>query len=837
MQRSRIDNLLKEAVERSVVVTMTAGTGYGKTKAVSMFLEKEQAAYRPIWVRLTEMDNLTTSFWNNIIQSVSAQSEILTERLSKIEFPERLSDFEQFLQMITEQIEIQSHFVVVFDDLHLVYNDAVLDFIQRLIFTQMDHLTFILLSRSVIDLNVAQMYERGILSNVAERDLRFTLEEVHHYFAQQGFRLSEDQERMILQETEGWALAVSLLCLEKHHNRHDGEPHADGMMRYVYTMFERDIYRFYSREMQDFMVKLSLLDAYPVQLMCEIAGLDLKETMDFVDNNLFMIYDPYTRSCQIHNMFLQFLREKQQYLEESVIMEVYRTAGAWYLQLDMRYEALRYYRKCRAYETIWDILSHYERVRLSWGRAQYFLDLLEEFPCSLREAHPEIRLYKASLLFNNLRLSEARDEALALKQELERREDEAAKRLLGEVYIELGLLSMAEKRGDFPDCFAQADQLLPGGSQFFLTSQAIDFGHSIVCNDLEKDELERMLAVYMETLPTVSRVMNGFGHGLQYLARAEVEFFRADLSEAKQDAYKAIYMGQEKGQHDIVCSAYFLLIRIYMATGMYQELTTCNQDIRLYVQAHPEVQRNYDMIKGWFYCMAKQPDQVATWIVKDEINRRSTPPISMGREKWIKILYHIKQQQYYEAIALAENLQYQYRINRLNINEITVFLCKLVAEYHLGNTEKAVHCLNEAYEKCQKNDMMMLFIEHGNSMRAIIDAARKSPICKIPQAWLDMVYAKASTYGKRMAHVMKEYQTARKISGNEYNLTPREKEILEDLCQGLSRSEIALARNISVNTVKSMIKTIYGKIGALNLADAVRIAMTMRIHETTQRDF
>jgi LuxR family maltose regulon positive regulatory protein len=40
----------------------------------------------------------------------------------------------------------------------------------------------------------------------------------------------------------------------------------------------------------------------------------------------------------------------------------------------------------------------------------------------------------------------------------------------------------------------------------------------------------------------------------------------------------------------------------------------------------------------------------------------------------------------------------------------------------------------------------------------------------------------------------------------------------------MTQEEIASVSSLSVNTVKSMIRSVYNKLGALNKADAVRIA-------------
>ena len=60
-------------------------------------------------------------------------------------------------------------------------------------------------------------------------------------------------------------------------------------------------------------------------------------------------------------------------------------------------------------------------------------------------------------------------------------------------------------------------------------------------------------------------------------------------------------------------------------------------------------------------------------------------------------------------------------------------------------------------------------------------------------------------------------------------LSFREKEILRDLYQGLSRPEIASSKNISINAVKLMINSIYEKLNAKNIADAIRIAVSRKL--------
>jgi DNA-binding NarL/FixJ family response regulator len=56
-------------------------------------------------------------------------------------------------------------------------------------------------------------------------------------------------------------------------------------------------------------------------------------------------------------------------------------------------------------------------------------------------------------------------------------------------------------------------------------------------------------------------------------------------------------------------------------------------------------------------------------------------------------------------------------------------------------------------------------------------------------------------------------------------LTPRETEVLQLLAQGLANKQIALELDISEHTVKFHISSIYGKLGATNRTEAVRLGL------------
>jgi LuxR family maltose regulon positive regulatory protein len=129
----------------------------------------------------------------------------------------------------------------------------------------------------------------------------------------------------------------------------------------------------------------------------------------------------------------------------------------------------------------------------------------------------------------------------------------------------------------------------------------------------------------------------------------------------------------------------------------------------------------------------------------------------------------------------------------------------------------------------------MPFIEMGKDMRSLAEAALRdgeSSGIRIPRSWLEKIRLGASAYAKKLFAIAARYQTgsggaARPAGDLQVSLSRREKEVLTAILQGMTRVEIAAQTSLSANTIKSITRSVYNKLGALNKADAVRIAASM----------
>lgn len=380
----------------------------------------------------------------------------------------------------------------------------------------------------------------------------------------------------------------------------------------------------------------------------------------------------------------------------------------------------------------------------------------------------------------------------------------------------------------------KACELLPNGSNYIDSKgRVLNTQNAIMMNNTSKGALREIEEVLFETIPYVSKVMNGCATGLDYLASAEAAYFTGDMNKAVQNAYEAIYRAKEYDIDDIVSSGYFLLIRISFVRGSYKNAVANLDQLKDYInslECGEALQYMIDIANSWFCVMLDQADKVSDWIMDDIQSNKMIAPYSIGIERLVRANCYLKQERYYELLAWANQYVKPMRQQNRLLVLLEILIQKAVAYYHIGEKSQAFVTLQAAYDLAHENNLIMQFVEHGNDMRALTNAAKRAKGHHIPQEWLDEIYTKSTTYEKRLAFIKAKYNMEN-CSGSttSIRLTNREKEVLIDLSQGLTRDEIALNLNISVNTVKSILQNIYNKLGAVNSADAIRIAIKMKI--------
>ncbi|MDR3139538.1 MAG: LuxR C-terminal-related transcriptional regulator [Treponema sp.] len=834
-------NLLEKAVQNPLVAVV-AGTGYGKTQAVLSFVRQYKA--NATWMQITDWDNNEWRFWENFIQTVSLINKESAVKLADLGFPGTKRQFDRYIVIPRQDVLPQSRYIFVYDDFHLLRNEAVLDFLRRSLTSPFSNITSVLISRSEPAVNMMGLLSKGLVATITEDELRFSQEEMENFFQLQDITLPEDAAQKLYQDTEGWAFAIALAGQAlKQGNPDRGRSF---IRENVFQHIEREIFSAISGDLQKFLIKLSLVNHLSAELLLELAvpgegrkgdtghsGRDLIGEMERIDS--FIRFDPYLSAYRIHLLLLEYLKSRQDELTEEEKRDVHIRAGRWCAANNLKTDAISYYEKAGVYDKLLEVVYTLP-MALPDYITRFLQDVFARAPEELYEKNAIARLLRTRLLFTLRKFDEAEGDAWEIINRFEGRPlSRFSSRLLGATYNHLGFIGMIRSvmsdRYDFAGYFEKArayyDQE-PAKLRGPVT--VINLG-SYTCRvgSAKPGGPEKFIEALAASVPHIAATLNGCAWGMEDLARAELAYFKGDLDRAEKFLYQALYKAQKRNQYEIENRALFYLLRLHVALGDQDRLPDILKLLEAQIEVPDYINRYilYDITLGWFYTQTGLTGKIAPWL-KEEFEERELNSFISGMETVVRAKWYITEKEFARALASLKSRENPFGLEVFLFGKILIKILEAVCRYNLGEEPGALRALEGAYALASPNALDMPFIETGRHMYLLAGAALKDKNSLIPQGWLEKIRRNASAYAKKLAAAAAKLGEQKKDRpAPEFILSRQERRVLTGLSQGMTRGDMAREYGLPITRIKNVISGIYLKLGAVNRADAIRIAIAM----------
>jgi LuxR family maltose regulon positive regulatory protein len=850
LERPRVDRILEKAFQNHVV-TVVAGEGSGKTHAVSSFLQKTGRNF--IWVQLSRQDNLGWHSWENYTRGVARINPRAAKILFDIGFPESNRQYDRYLSLLKDEMISPEPYVLVFDDSHLVTSPAVLRHIDRALSVPVSRNTIVIISRTDPAINTVSLLSKGLLAEITAEELRFTREETEAYFRLHNVILEDGELTRIFDKTEGWALALGLILHEVKAADSGGRAW-DNVMLPIRKM-EENIFSSMEGELRNFLIKLSLIEHWPRNLLERLdpGGKNIAAMEQF---SSLIRSDAYLRGFRIHQLFLDFLREKQGALSREEIRDVYGKHAQWCVENGLPTDAALDYERAGDYRGFIRLIESLPRL-LSRTVASFFLGIVERFSAGNTEAGEDpdflfLRfIIRSRLLVSLDRFEESAEECRAVIARFEGRlPDPGCSRILVAAYNNLGVLGIRSCRYtrnyDFAGWFEKGyrrylENPEPARGQIGqsnIGSYAIQVGISAA-----PEEVRAFIDSCEAAASYTSLSLSGYLCGTGALARSELAYHRRDLNSAEQFARQAVYQGREKNQNEVEACALFFLMRVHIHKGDVAGLREAEQRLKAQLEKSEYINRYniHEVIMGRFYIRLGLVERIAPWL-RMEREEGELNVLSRGFDTLVRARCLLIEKNYSETLRILEKERTEGDLGTFLLGFMEMTVMEAVTRHQLGDREGALAALKRAYDTGLPHGIVMPFIELGEYMHALAGAvlkddpgdSAKAGILSIPREWLQTIRRDASAYAKKRSLLAAQY------SGRETPPSPDfsryELAILNSLSQGRTSEEIAGAMGVPVKTVKSAIRGLYIKLGAVNRAGAVRSATGKGLLDAVMKD-
>jgi LuxR family maltose regulon positive regulatory protein len=326
--RPRIDERV-DAGRQGLLTVVSGPPGAGKTMAMASWAAT-RAGLPPIaWVTLDEYDNRPRAFWSYVVEALRHAG---VEIPGTVWAPGRGRVDHAFLLRLTAAITASGlPVVLVLDDLHLVTEPRILNGLTRVLANARPHLSLVVGSRSDPILPLHRYRLAGELTEIRAGELAFSVEEAGQLMEQHGIALPADSLGFLTGRTDGWvaALRLAAISMTTHPDPAQFVKHVAAEDSAVAGYLVDEVLNALPAAMRSFLLRTSILDEVNAALASELASAEPATDLPALAQANALIQPLGGGWYRYHPLLADVLRLKLRRESPDLELDLHRRAARW----------------------------------------------------------------------------------------------------------------------------------------------------------------------------------------------------------------------------------------------------------------------------------------------------------------------------------------------------------------------------------------------------------------------------------------------------------------------------------------------------------------------------
>ncbi len=864
--RPRLIELINRR-ENPCFTLISAPAGFGKTTFLSEWARQSQV---PIaWLSLDANDNDPVRFLSYAAAALmTIDPTVGDDALAAIQAPQAQPIDVILALLINDVTDYQKAVTLIFDDYQYIESEEVHQAVFSVIERLPPNLQILLSTRVDPPWPFARLRARGTMSEIRANDLRFTHSETGQFLNEvMDLNLTAEELSKLDERTEGWIAGLQMVALSLH-DRTDRTAFIEsfsGSHRYILDYLMEEVLERQPPEIRTFLLETSILERLSAPLCEELTGQpNAHKMLDHIDqSNLFLIpLDEERRWYRYHHLFSELLKTRLKEIHEQRLLELHEKASQWFEKHDLINEAIHHGLEGQDEARSIQLLES-KALELVFQGGLWTLDRwIKRLPRPTVAASPRLCLAEAWAYvymgnFEACRLAldacegalgadgaNKVDQGLILGQlngirayiawfegEIDASEQYARQSLtqlpesdkMGRAWAHEVLGAMLRSRGELEEAQVHLENAIEISIKAGALHMAIDAYWELSVLTYTRGQLDETMRLCQQAIDLANRFVRQGGQrlpviGYIYTRYALVYFARGDLERALQHALEGLRLSKRWGVMDALVMSQLSLARVYASRKEYDRAQQAFNDAKniasdlspMYlatVESHEtlmhlergDLRTAFEHLKHTTSKLSDRPNHVHfhEYSILARVNIAQS---SATRKKLSK-----------QVIELLKYMEEKCDEINADGTNIEILLTLVLAHQAMGNETEAMDALEKALRLAQTDEYIQPFIRVKSqiveTMRNLLRKDRQSTfITKI----LQHGEPESKPAGVRAASMFLAE-----------DLSQRELDVLRLLPSQLSTNEIAEELYVATSTVRSHIKSIYGKLAVHSRREAV----------------
>jgi LuxR family maltose regulon positive regulatory protein len=346
--RTRLFDVLDESVREKPLVLLSAPAGVGKTVLLSSWIATRRLPGPPCWLTLDSDDNDPVRLLDDLLCALRGSGAIASESaLGELTVPANTASERPLTLLVNGLAELSAPLLLVLDEIHELSSPAATNAIDFLVRHAPAQLRLVLAGRADPPLPIERLHVAGALRELRIAELAFDREETAELCRQLHLQLTGEEIDTLWRRTEGWAAALRLAAFSLQGHPRPAEFLAEfaGTDRAVSDYLVSEVLAHLPDDQREFMLRTCLVDPVYPELADALTGAaDGGQTLAALEHMGAPVQatqeegHPY----RYHPLFGELLRAHLRHAHAREIPLLHRRAACWYAKQGEMTAAVRH---------------------------------------------------------------------------------------------------------------------------------------------------------------------------------------------------------------------------------------------------------------------------------------------------------------------------------------------------------------------------------------------------------------------------------------------------------------------------------------------------------------